>query len=149
MKKTLMLSIASLSAIAAGLSISNISFAGALACTGYSVEHPDANCFSASFCAMQNTCTTPKRWEVSDFITTRGNHTALVTGLRPNGGTLTCRACSVTKEGFAVGCTEQVALSVVDIDTQFTVGTVNVPDFGGLFVTCEMSRGARYDSVNF
>jgi len=149
MRKVSALSIVSLGALAAALSLSDVSSASAPACTGYAVQHPDANCFVASACGMQNTCGTVKRWEVSDFITSGGNHTAIVTGLRPNGGSFACQACATNKEGFAVGCTALVPLNVVDADTQFTVGTVNVPSFGGLYVSCDMSPGAWYDSVNF
>jgi len=131
-----------------GLLFSDVSLAGALACTGYSVQHPDANCFFSNFCTMENQCTTQKRWEVSDRITSAGNHTVLVTGFRPNGGTFTCRACAISKEGFG-SCTAFIPLNVVDADTQFTVGTVNVPTFGGLLVSCDMSPGAVYDSVDF
>jgi hypothetical protein len=98
---------------------------------------------------MENQCTTQKRWEVSDRITSAGNHTVLVTGFRPNGGTFTCQACATSKGGFGAGCTALVPLNVVDVDTQFTVGTVNVPVSGGLLVSCDMSPGAVYDSAEF
>lgn len=149
MRKIASLSFLSLCTLAAAVSLSDTASASAPACTGYAPVNADRGCFAAGFCAMRNDCATVKRWEVSDNITSGGNHTAIVTGFRPNGGSFSCQACATTKEGFSAGCTAFVALNVVNIDTQFTVGTVNVPSFGGLFVSCDMSTGAWYDSVNF
>jgi hypothetical protein len=150
MNKIAMLSTASLCALLASVLSSDVSLASAPACTGFTRNPADAASFViADGCAALNVSGATKRWEVSDFITSSGNHTAIVTALRPNGGTLSCFACATLKEGFNTGCTASVSLNVVDIDTQFTVGTVNVPGFGGLYVACDMSPGAWYDSVNF
>jgi hypothetical protein len=150
MNKIAMLSTASLCGLLANMLSSDVSLAGGPACTGHTRNTADAASFDIELgCSTHNISGATKRWEVSGFITSSGNHTALVTAFRPNGGTLSCFACATTKEGFDVGCTAQVALNVVNIDTQFTVGTVNVPPFGGLYVACDLSAGAWYDSVNF
>jgi len=149
MTKFSILSVAFLCVVGIGLLFSDVSLAGAPACTGYSVQHPDADCFVSSLCAMENRCTTQKRWEVSDRITSAGNHNVQVTGFRPSGGTFTCQACATSREGFSAGCTQFVPLNVANADTQFTVGIVNVPDSGGLLVSCDMSLGAVYDSAEF
>lgn len=148
MKKTSMLSSVSLLVTMAGLSLSGASFASAPASIGYAVQHSDANCFNVSNGQEENTCSGTKRWEVSDFVAP-GNHLVQVTGLRPNGGQFLCFACGATKEGSLTGCTPAVSPSVVDVHTQFTVGTVMVPTFGTLWVACDMTQFAFYDSVNF
>ena len=150
MNKVAMLSTASLCALLASMLSSDVSLAGEPACNGHTRLPADAASFNIELgCATHNISGSSKRWEVSDFITTAGNHSASVTAYRPNGGTLSCFACSTSKEGLDFGCTASVPLNVVDADSQFTVGTVNVPGFGGLYVACDLSSGAWYDSVSF
>jgi hypothetical protein len=153
-KKIVSLSFVSLCTLAAGLSLSNVSLADTPACNGFEQQPGNfvahANCWFNGGCAMNMQCAPGVfRWEVADFNASAGNHTPKVTGRRPNGGTFSCAACSTTKEGNFAACTAFVPLSVVDQDTQFTIGTVNVPTSGGLFVVCDMSVGSWYESVAF
>jgi len=148
MRKVSVLSAVSLCALGAALSLSDVSLASAPASTGYAVPHSELSCFNVSNAQEINTCSDLKQWEVSDFITP-GAHTVQVTGLRPNGGTFLCFACAATKEGSLNGCTSSVSPQVVDAHTQITVGTVNVPTFGTMWVSCSMSHGASFDSANW
>ena len=151
MKKTMSVLFVSLCALAAIPPLSAVSYADTPACQGFQVNKElNPSCFFNQGCAINMQCAPGLLyWEVADFNTAAGNHTPKVTGRRPNGTTFSCTACSRNKEGFIVGCTGSVPLSVVDTDSQFTVGTVNVPTAGGVFVFCEMSAGTWYESVSF
>jgi hypothetical protein len=150
-KKIVSMSFVSLCALAAISSLSDVSYADTPACQGFQM-HVGLNpsCFFTEGCGVLMQCAPGLLyWEVADFNTAAGNHTPKVTGLRPNGTTFSCTACSRTKEGNIFGCTGSVPLNVVDTSSQFTVGTVNVPTAGGLYVFCGMSAGAWYMSVAF
>lgn len=150
MFKISMSSVAGACAVAMCLLSSGVSHAGTPGATGFAFPFTDQTCFAfADAAAVVNNCSTQKQWIVSDTITATGNHSILVTGLRPNGGQLTCSACATTKEGMVANCTVPVSLSTVDSHTQFSIGTVNVPAFGALYVECGLSTGARFDSVSF
>jgi hypothetical protein len=148
MRKSMFLSIAVIGVLVVGLATSDVSSAGTMGFLGHTPVPADASCFGEFFGSVQNTCAGIKRWQVTDTVNAGGNHSILVTAFRPNGGTVTCQACSATKEGFNNGCGASTPLNVVDADTQFSVGTVNVPAFGGIVVFCDLSQFAWYDSVN-
>jgi hypothetical protein len=148
MFKISMSSVAGACAIAMCLLSSGESYAGAVAATGHAFPFSDQACFAfADGGAVVNNCSTTRSWIVSDNITVFGNHSVLVTGFRPNGGRLTCAACSTTKEGGLAACSPEISLGTVDRHIQFSLGTLNVPLFGSLYVECRMSTGARFDSV--
>jgi hypothetical protein len=148
MNKVAFITVAILGILGVSFLTSDISSAGTMAFLGHTNVPADASCFGEFAGSMQNQCAGIKRWEVTDTVNAGGNHTILLTALRPNGGTVTCQACATTKEGFTSGCTASVPLNVVDVDTQFTIGTVNVPSFGGIVTFCDLSQNAWYDSVN-
>ena len=148
MRKSITVSVAVLSIFGVSLAISEVSSASTMGFLGHSSVAADAGCFSDFLGSMLNSCAGIKRWQVTDTVNAGGNHSILVTAFRPNGGTVTCQACAATKEGFNNGCTASVPLNVVDTDSQFSVGTVNVPSFGGIVVFCDLSQNAWYDSVN-
>lgn len=148
MTKTMVLSFAFVGTLGMSLVAGDVSSASTMASQGVASPGSDGSCLNRFMGAVLNQCSTTQHWEVTDTAPTAGNHNIQVTAMRPNGGTLTCRACSATKEGFTFGCAGPVPLNVVDIDTQFSVGTVNVPSFGGLVVFCDMSPNAWFDSVD-
>lgn len=151
MKKTMSVWFVSLCAVAAMSPLGDVAYADTPACQGFQI-HKELNpsCFFNEGCAINMQCAPGTLfWEVADFNTAAGNHTPKVTGLRPNGTTFACTACSRSKEGVIFGCTGSVPLNVIDTSSQFTVGTVNVPAAGGVYVFCEMSAGTWYESVTF
>ena len=148
MSKSMSLSFTLLGILAVSLATSAVSSAGTMGFLGHAPVPADANCFGEAGGAVQNECAGIKQWHVTDTVNVGGNHSILVTALRPNGGTVTCQACGVTKEGFNNSCTASTPLNVVDMDVQFSIGTVNVPSFGGIVVFCDLSQFAWYDSVS-
>lgn len=151
MKKAMNVLFATLCAIVVGLSPGGVSFADTPACVGNEVpKRLNPICFWDESCGINMQCAPGLlTWSVSDFNTAAGNHTPRVTGFRPNGGTFSCTACARNKTGGSRGCTADVPLATVDSSAEFTVGTVNVPQAGGVFVVCTMSAGAWYLSVAF
>jgi hypothetical protein len=106
-------------------------------------------CFSNSFGTVTNNCSGVQQWCVSSFISNAGTHSVRVDAMRPNGGSLTCTGVSVNEFGGVVSSTGPIPLNVVNIDTALTVGNVSVPGFGSLYVCCDLSTGARVDTLNF
>ena len=148
MNKATLLSIALLGIIGAAMLTSDISSAGTMAGLGHSAAL-EATCFDEIAGSILNSCAGfPQNWEVTDTVNVAGNHTMLVTALMPSGGTVDCTACAFTKEGFSTGCTAVASPKIVNTDTQFTVGTVNVPSAGGITVGCYLGQNAWYDSVS-
>jgi len=147
MSKSMSLSFTLLGILAVSLATSAVSSAGTMGFLGHAPVPADANCFIESFGSVKNTCAGIKRWQVTDTVNVDGNHPILVTAFRPNGGTVTCQACSVIKEGVSNGCTASTPVNAVDSDVQFSLGTVNVPSFGGIVVFCDLSQGGWYDSA--
>ena len=149
MKQIIMLSTISLCVFAMTCLSSDVSSASALACTGNAKLHADWECVDSTGCTIKNECPRTVRWQISDTITTTGNHTITVTGLRPSGGTLACIACATTFAGVSAGCTGEVSPTAVNVHTRFTLGTVNVPNTGSIVVGCDISPGAVFDTVTF
>jgi len=138
------------SALAACLLSSGVSYAGATASSGFAFPYADQNCFAVGGGAVTNTCTTDKQWMVSDYIQVTGNHTVLVNGRRPSvSSTFACAACATTKEGTFANCTPTTTLNVVGVNTQLNIGTVNVPAFGSLYVSCTLGPNALFGSASF
>lgn len=150
MFKISMSSIAGACAVAYCLLSSGVSHAGTPAASGFAFPFTEQACFAmAEAAAVVNNCSTQKQWIVAETATVSGNHTVRVTGLRPNNGKLSCSACAATKEGTVADCTLPISPSIADTHVQFTIGTVNVPSFGSIYVECGMSLGARFDSAAF
>jgi hypothetical protein len=150
MFKISMSSVAAACALAMCLLSSGASYAGAVAATGHAFPFSDLPCFAfVDGGAVVNNCSGLRSWIVSDNIQPGGNRAIQVTGFRPNAGQLICAACSTTKESGLAQCTAAIPLGVVDRHTQFSLGILNVPAFGSLYVECRMSTGARFDSVSF
>jgi hypothetical protein len=116
---------------------------------GIAQKPNEDTCFSNSYGKITNICSGTRRFCVAPEINSSGWWTVKVTALRPNGGTLSCRAVGVDHYGSPYNGTSHVSLNVVDIDTQFTVGSVYVPSYGAAFVCCDLSTNARIDTVNF
>jgi hypothetical protein len=148
-KKIVLLNVLGLAALGTVLASGQASHAAATAFTGLAQNPSEATCFLNSSGAILNNCTGVRRYCVSDFIGTSGNHSVRVDGFRPNGGSFSCFAASVNEFGFNVTTTATATLAVVDTDAALTVGTVNVPGFGSLFLCCDLSQGAWLDTANF
>ncbi|MGH9887656.1 MAG: hypothetical protein ACREBE_19150, partial [bacterium] len=112
MKKIVSVLFVSLCALAAIPSLSAVSYADTPACQGFQINKAlNPSCFFTDGCGVNMQCAPGLLfWEVADFNTAAGNHTPKVTGLRPNGTTFACTACSRTREGNIVGCTGSIPL---------------------------------------
>lgn len=145
-----MLSILGASAVAACLLSSGVSYAGVTASSGFALPYADQNCFAVSGGAVSNTCAANKQWMVASYIQVSGNHTVVVNGSRPTGtSTFACAVCPTTKEGSFIGCSSTFALTAVGVNAQLNLGTVSVPAFGALVVSCTLSQGAVFGSASF
>jgi hypothetical protein len=145
MFKIAILSVVGACAVTIGLLSSGASYAGAPAATGVAFPFTEEPCFAwASGGAVINDCSSDKHWIVSDNIPASGNHTIWVTGKGP----LRCQACAASHDGLVTACTAMVT-QALDRHIQFSLGTLNVPPFGSLYVECILSPGAIYDSAAF
>ena len=145
---------AALSVMCLGLAIAGVAAAGSaqaaiVGLAGAAQNPADSSCFTNSNGRVTNNCNTTRQWCVGSYISSSGTKTVKVNGRRPNGGTLTCHSKSVNASGSVQSSTGNEALSVVDSDSTFTVGNVSVPSFGSLYVCCDLSTGARINTINF
>lgn len=149
MNRIAMLLIPCLGVWAAVTTVGDTSNAAISPMAGLAQSPGEDTCFANSNGTITNVCGGVRRYCVAVNVTSSGNKSVAVTALRPNGGTLACHATAVNRFGGAVSGTGNVPLNVVNVDTAFTVGTVNVPAFGAAFACCDLSTSARIDTVNF
>lgn len=147
MKKLTFL-IPGLAALAAIGTLGDASYAALAPMAGIAQQPSQATCFSNGNGTITNTCAGVRQFCMATHIATSGSRSVRAVGFRPNGGTLQCHAVSVDQFGGAVTGTGNVPLNVVNVDTAWTIGTINVPGFGAAYACCDLSQNARIDTIN-
>jgi hypothetical protein len=108
----------------------------------------EATCFPNATGTISNVCTGVRQWCITDAVNS-GSRNVSVTGIRPNGGSLTCQAQAVDAQAHVTGNLGPLPFTTVDVTSTLSMGSLSVPGGGSLYVCCNLSQNASLDSFSF
>lgn len=136
-------------AIAVAVAASSAKATSLSAFAGQPQAPADYACFTNAFGSVRNDCATTKRYCVALPVSS-SVHTIQPTVLAPNiSHNIACEASAVNQSVSTLTATGLRSPSSFGVPQTLTLGTLSVPNFGALFLCCDLSPSSRLLTINY